>query len=66
MTETIPVYIKGKDEVLLLEPAPKKPSIQGDSETTAPLKGLAERRCQGERENRQGDAGAGSLEHYPR
>ena len=40
MTETIPVYIKGKDEVLLLEPAPKKPSIQGDTDATAPPKVL--------------------------
>jgi hypothetical protein len=40
MTEVIPVYIKGKDEVLLLEAAPKKPSIQGDKEATAQPKVL--------------------------
>jgi hypothetical protein len=35
MTEVIPVYIKGTDKVLQLEPAPKNPSIQGDQETNA-------------------------------
>jgi hypothetical protein len=36
MTEVIPVYIKGKDEVLLLEPAPVNQAIQADQEATAP------------------------------
>jgi hypothetical protein len=58
MTEVIPVYIKGKDEVLLLEPAPANQAIQADKEAAAPPKSIAERRCQGERKNRQGDAGA--------
>ena len=40
MTEVIPVYIKGKDEVLLLEPAPVNQAIQGDSEAAAPPKVL--------------------------
>ena len=40
MTETIPVYIKGKDEVLLLEPAPGNQAIQADTEATAPPKVL--------------------------
>ena len=35
MTEVIPVYIKGKDEVLLLEPAPTNQAIHGDKEATA-------------------------------
>lgn len=35
MTEVIPVYIKGTDKVLLLDPAPKNSSIQGDQETNA-------------------------------
>ena len=35
MTETIPVYIKGKDEVLQAEPAPGNQAIQADQETTA-------------------------------
>jgi hypothetical protein len=40
MTEVIPVYIKGKDEVLLLEPAPTNQAIHGDKEATAPPKAL--------------------------
>jgi len=33
MSETIPVYIKGTDKVLLAEPAPGNQVIQGDQET---------------------------------
>jgi hypothetical protein len=40
MTETIPVYIKGTDKVLLAEPAPGNQVIQGDQEPAAPLKAL--------------------------
>src|SRR5664280_721472 len=38
MSETIPVYIKGKDEVVLLSPAPANQVIHGDQEEIAPPK----------------------------
>jgi hypothetical protein len=40
MTETIPVYIKGKDEVLQAEPAPDNQVIHADTEPAAPPKVL--------------------------
>ena len=38
MSQTIPVYIKGKDEVVLLSPAPVNRIVHGDQEEIAPLK----------------------------
>ncbi len=35
MTESLPVYIKDKDELLQAEPAPANQVIQGDPEPTA-------------------------------
>jgi hypothetical protein len=40
MTETIPVYIKGTDNVLLAEPASGNQAIQPEKEAAAPLKAL--------------------------
>jgi hypothetical protein len=40
MTETIPVYIKGKDEVLQAEPAPGNQAIQPDKEPVTPPQAL--------------------------
>ena len=40
MTEPIPVYIKGKDEVLQAEPAPTNQVIHSDTEPVAPPKVL--------------------------
>ena len=40
MTETIPVYIKGTDKVLLAEPAPGNQAIQPEKEEAAPPKAL--------------------------
>lgn len=37
MSETVPVYIKGTNKVLQLEPAPKNQSIQGDQEPNKPV-----------------------------
>jgi len=36
MTETIPVYIKGTDKVLLAEPAPGNQAIQPEKEIITP------------------------------
>jgi hypothetical protein len=36
MTETIPVYIKGTDKILLTEPAPSNQAIQPEKEEAAP------------------------------
>ena len=36
MNETIPVYIKGTDKVLLAEPAPVNQAIQAEKEVAAP------------------------------
>jgi len=38
MSETIPVYIKGTDKVLQVEPAPANQVIHGDQEEIAPPK----------------------------
>jgi hypothetical protein len=38
MTETVPVYIKGTDKIITLEPAPKHQAIQADQEPSAPPK----------------------------
>ena len=40
MSETIPVYIKGTDKVLLAEPAPGNQAIQPEKEAAAPPKAL--------------------------
>ena len=40
MSETIPVYIKGTDKVLLAEPAPGNQAIQPEKETVTPSKTL--------------------------
>jgi len=38
MSSSIPVYIKGKDEVVLLSPAPVNQIVHGDQEEIAPPK----------------------------
>jgi hypothetical protein len=40
MSETIPVYIKGTDKVLLAEPAPGNQAIRPEKEAAAPPKAL--------------------------
>ena len=40
MTETIPVFIKGTDKVLLAEPAPGNQAIQPNNKPAAPPKAL--------------------------